>query len=398
MQETNSKNFDVIIIGAGAAGMFCAIEAGKRRRSVLLLDHAKKAGEKIRISGGGRCNFTNIYAAPENYLSGNKHFCKSALRQYTQQDFIKLIQEHHIEYHEKTLGQLFCDGRATQIIEMLQNLCKEHNVETKMETQIIGLPEKREGLFHVKTNMGHFNAKALIIATGGLSIPKMGATDLGYRIAKQFKIPVTETRAGLVPFTFASDFLAKTKPMAGLSINASVKVGKVTFDEGILFTHKGISGPAILQISSFWKEGQAVHINLAPEYQLDKELLNIKNQNSKQDISTILSQYLPKKLSQFILDEAHISGKMAEISNKNIAKLAQFIHQWEIKPNGTEGYRTAEVTLGGVDCNALSSKTMMAKEIDGLYFIGEVVDVTGHLGGYNFQWAWSSAYVAGQNC
>ena len=397
MQDTDRKHYDVIIIGAGAAGMFCAIEAGKRGRSVLVLDHAKKPGEKIRISGGGRCNFTNIHTAPDRFISDNKHFCKSALRQYTQHDFIALIQEHGIAYHEKTLGQLFCDERATQIIDMLCKLCKNNNVETRLETTVIGVPEKKGDHFDVNTNHGRFSATSLVIATGGLSIPKMGATDFGYRVARRFNIPVIDMRAGLVPFTFDPNFLERTKHMAGLSLNATAQIGKKKFEEGLLFTHKGLSGPVILQISSYWQEGQKVQINLCPDIDIKEKIMSSKNQGGKQDILTILSQNLPKKLAQFVLDSCQIHGKIAELSDKKITQIANFVHQWEITPNGTEGYRTAEVTLGGVNSDALSSKTMMSKEVENLFFIGEVVDVTGYLGGYNFQWAWSSGYVSGQH-
>jgi predicted Rossmann fold flavoprotein len=389
------KEYDVIIIGAGAAGLFCAAMAGQRGRKVLLIDHAKKIGEKIRISGGGRCNFTNIHTAFDNFISKNPHFCKSALSRYTPQDFISLVEKHHISWHEKTLGQLFCDDSAQQIIDMLLDECDKGFVTLFKETAVSALNKEEDGRYSVKTNKGDFLSTSLVVATGGLSIPKIGASKFGYDIARQFGLNIIETRAALVPLTFQSEILEKCKAKSGLSVNAEVSAKDGTsFAEGLLFTHRGLSGPSILQISSYWNEGEEINVDLANDIDVLTYLKEHKISSPKQDITTILSKVLPKRLVIEILEELHCSGKIAEISDKELKIVASRINNWVIKPSGTEGYRTAEVTLGGVDTKELSSKTMESLKHPGLFFIGEVVDVTGHLGGFNFQWAWASANAA----
>ncbi len=389
-------SYDVIIIGAGAAGMMCAIEAGKRGRRVWLIDHSKKIAEKIRISGGGRCNFTNIHTCPETFLSSNKHFCKSALAQYTQQNFIALVKKHGIGFHEKKLGQLFCDTSAGKIIDMLLDECSDAGVVLNMETSVDRIEAKNEG-YSVKTSRGTQTCSSLVIATGGLSIPKIGATKFGYDIAKQFGLKLVDTRPALVPLTFQASLLERCKILSGLSVDAEVSYGKTSFAEGLLFTHRGLSGPSILQISSYWREGHEIVINLAPDVDMISFLNQQKTANPKQDIQTVLAQHLPKRLAVSICEDQNIAGRVADLSHIKLQALANAINCWRVKPSGTEGYRTAEVTLGGVDTKELSSKTMEVKSQPGLYFIGEVVDVTGHLGGFNFQWAWSSGYVSGQH-
>jgi predicted Rossmann fold flavoprotein len=390
------EKFDVVIIGAGAAGMMCAIEAGKRGRKVLLVDHAKKIGEKIRISGGGRCNFTNINSNPNKFISSNPNFCISALKQYTQNDFIGLVNRHHIKFHEKKLGQLFCDESSKQIIDMLLHECKISNVILKNETPVLAV-SKIDDKYHIKSEAGEYLCESLVIATGGLSIPKIGATDFGYKIAKQFHINVIELEPGLVPLTFQDVLLNKCKNLAGLSLEAVVSFQKKSFEEGMLFTHRGLSGPSILQISSYWKLGKDIQINLAPTKDIHMLLEERKLSNPKQDVTSIISEFIPKRLALSLCEDLKVSGRIADLSKKIIEIVSKSINQWKINPIGTEGYRTAEVTLGGVDTKELSSKTMMSNNNEGLYFIGEVVDVTGHLGGYNFQWAWSSGYVSGQH-
>ena len=390
-----SLSYDVIIIGAGAAGLMAAIEAGKRGRKVLVVDHSKKIGEKIRISGGGRCNFTNIHAEPSKFLSNNPKFVRSALSQYTQQDFINLVKKHNIKFHEKKLGQLFCDQSAQQIVEMLLTECELANVEIKKEF-IVKDVSKYKDQYLIISEQDTYSCQSLVIATGGLSIPKIGATDFGYKIAKKFNLDVIETLPGLVPLTFSEKILNICKELTGLSVEAIVSFKKTLFQEGMLFTHRGLSGPSILQISSYWKMGQNININLLPKLNVYNFLEEKKKSNPKQDISTIISDLLPKRLAQIICNENKVSGNIWEISNKTLRELSEAINTWIIKPTGSEGYRTAEVTLGGVNTNELSSQTMMSNKHKGLFFIGEVVDVTGHLGGYNFQWAWSSGYVAGK--
>ena len=389
------ESFEVLIVGAGAAGLMCAIEAGKKGRSVLVLDSAKKPEQKIRISGGGRCNFTNLHAGPENYLSQNPYFCISALKQYTQFDFIELVKKHGIKYHEKTLGQLFCDGSAQEIIDMLLRECAENGVEVRCDSKVQKVSQNEK--FTIELEEGIIEARSLVIASGGLSIPKMGASSFGYDVAKQFGLKIVKRNAALVPFLLEETLLNKTKKLSGISVNALVKFGKVEFEEGILFTHKGLSGPAILQISSYWKEGEEVVINMLPRINVFEELKKIKQENPKKDISSFLAQFLPKKLVLFILEELQVFGTFADLSHKKLENVGKFINEWKTRPIGTEGYRTAEVTIGGVDTDEIDSKTFEAKKIEGLYFIGEVLDVTGHLGGFNFQWAWSSGFVCGKS-
>jgi predicted Rossmann fold flavoprotein len=388
---------DVLIIGAGAAGMMCAIEAGKRGRSVRLIDHAKAPGEKIRISGGGRCNFTNSRLSPEAYLSANPRFALSALRRYTAKDFIALVDRYQIPWHEKTLGQLFCDDSARDIIEMLLTEIEAAGVELRLNCPVARIDTRGEGFVVQLAGGEAIGCASLVIATGGKSIPKMGATGFGYEIACQFGANVIPTRAALVPLTFDNELLEFCKALSGLSVEASVSCGKASFSEGLLFTHRGLSGPSILQISSYWQEGQSIEINLAPKKNAFEFLKDQKRIAPKTEIQNILGEILPKRLAQSLCDLQGIAGRIADLPNASLEKLAKTVNNWQILPAGTEGYRTAEVTLGGVDTNDLSSKTMEAKSQKGLYFIGEVVDVTGHLGGFNFQWAWSSGYVAGQS-
>ena len=390
-------NFDVIVIGAGAAGLMCAIEAGKRNKKVLILEHTSKIAEKIRISGGGRCNFTNIYSNTENFLSKNKHFCKSAFSKYTQNDFIDLVKKHKIRFHEKKLGQLFCDNSAKDIIEMLITECEIQKVEISLNTEIKSII-REENLYILETEKKEeFICSSLVIATGGLSIPKIGASDFGYKIANQFNLKVTNLYPALVPLTFKDDILEFCKSLAGISIEASVKINKTIFYEGLIFTHKGISGPSILQISSYWKPEKTIEVNLLPQNLMDKTLEERRVKTPKQNISNVLSDFLPNKLAIAITSLLNTNQKIGEASNSTLNKTSNFINKLNVLPTGTEGYKTAEVTLGGIDTNEINSATMECKKYSGLYFIGEVVDVTGHLGGHNFQWAWSSGYVAGQN-
>ncbi|MDB9936735.1 NAD(P)/FAD-dependent oxidoreductase [Candidatus Pelagibacter sp.] len=390
-----TEKYDVIIVGAGAAGLMSAIEAGKRGRKVLLVDHAKKIGEKIRISGGGRCNFTNIHTDPSKFISNNPKFAISALKQYTQNDFIHLIKKYNIKFHEKKLGQLFCDESAQQIIDMLLSECEMANVVLKKDITITNIDKENDKYF-VVIGSDRYLCKSLIIATGGLSIPKIGATKFGYDIAKKFNLKIVETLPALVPLTFSEKILTICKELTGLSVEAVVSFKKNFFEEGMLFTHRGLSGPSILQISSYWKLGDNIKINLSPKLDIVKFLNDRKNTNPKQDINVIVSEILPKRLAHIICNENNVSGNICELSNKALNQLSSSINSWAINPTGSEGYRTAEVTLGGIDTEEISSKTMMSKKHPGLFFIGEVVDVTGHLGGYNFQWAWSSGYVAGR--
>jgi len=389
------EKYDVIIIGAGAAGMMSAIEAGKRGRKVLLLDHSKKIGEKIRISGGGRCNFTNIHTHPSKFISNNPKFVISALKQYTQDNFINLIKKHNIKFHEKKLGQLFCDESAQQIIDMLLLECSKANVILKKDSIVTNI-NKEDDKYFIVVGSNSYLCNSLIIATGGLSIPKIGATKFGYDIAEKFNLKVIETLPALVPLTFSEKILTICKELTGLSVESIVSLKKTFFEEGMLFTHRGLSGPSILQISSYWRLGDNIKINLSPKLDMVKYLIDRKNANPKQDINVIISEILPKRLAHIICNENNISGNICELSNKTLNLLSSSINAWVINPIGSEGYRTAEVTLGGIDTDEISSKTMMSKKHPGLFFIGEVVDVTGYLGGYNFQWAWSSGYVAGQ--
>jgi predicted Rossmann fold flavoprotein len=387
--------FDVVVIGAGAAGMMCAVEAGKRGRSVLVLDHAAKPGEKIRISGGGRCNFTNLNAAPGNFISQNPSFAISALRRYTQRDFIALVERYGIAYHEKTLGQLFCDGSSKQIIDLLLNEMRLGNVELRLSTSVESMEKAPEG-FALKLSQGTVQCRSVVVATGGKSIPKMGATGFGYDLAQQFGLKIVETRPALVPLTLEPTLLERLTPLAGVSVDAVAGCRKTTFAEAMLFTHRGLSGPAILQISSYWREGDEIVLSMLPGVNLFEELRAARAQNGRQALQTALSAFLPKRLAQLIAETEKGPANLADYSDKRLRTIDEAVNRWRFKPAGSEGYRTAEVTLGGVDTRELDSRTMEAKAVPGLYFIGEVVDVTGWLGGYNFQWAWSSGWCAGQ--
>ncbi|MEO5756129.1 MAG: NAD(P)/FAD-dependent oxidoreductase [Mesorhizobium sp.] len=389
--------YDVVIIGAGAAGMMCAVEAAKRGRSVLILDHAAAPGEKIRISGGGRCNFTNIHASPKNFISRNPHFCISALSRYTQRDFIAMVERHRIAYHEKTLGQLFCDGSARQIIDMLVSEMQGRGVDLKLSTQVQNV-SKAVDSFELTLSTGTVSCQSLIVACGGKSIPKMGATGFGYELAAQFGLAIVETRPALVPLTFDAMTLERLSPLAGNAVDAEVACGKTRFSEAMLFTHRGVSGPSILQISSYWREGDEIRIAMLPGVDVAELVRAAKRGNGRQAVQTVLANHLPKRLAQAIAERTGIDGNLADLSDAQIKIIEAAVNDWRIKPAGSEGYRTAEVTLGGVDTHGLDQKTMQAKSVPGLFFIGEAVDVTGWLGGYNFQWAWSSGWVAGQAC
>lgn len=462
-------NFDVVIIGAGAAGLMCAATAGQRGRKVLLVDHAESVGEKIRISGGGRCNFTNLHTSEKNFISQNPHFCVSALKRFTSQDFISLVKKHQIDFHEKTLGQLFCDISSKQIIKMLLDECALGKVEIWLETKVDDVksfyypnshscntkphfchPERSEGshefplqeqeqppeilrcaqddngvvqddrseaqdkkggacdnkeenhndsaAFYVQTSKGKVSCKSLVIATGGLSIPKMGATGFGYDLARQFGLKITQTYPALVPFTFEEKFLLETKNLSGIAVNAIVSCGKINFREAILFTHRGMSGPAILQISSYWKSGEKITVNLVPEIDIFTKLIEEKKSNPRQELQSFLAQFLPKALANFLAQKIPHKGNLADLSNQKIKEISDLVNRFSFVPSGTEGYAKAEVTLGGIDVNEISSKTFEAKKVPNLFFIGEVLDVTGWLGGFNFQWAWASGRVAGQYC
>jgi predicted Rossmann fold flavoprotein len=387
---------DVLIIGAGASGLFCAVEAGKRGRKVVVLDHANKAGKKILMSGGGRCNFTNYEVSANNYLSHNPHFCKSAISRYTQWDFLALIDKYQIPFHERDHGQLFCNESAKDILDMLLTECEKVGVKIQLNCSVIAIQEREEGPFLVETSRGPFQAESLVIATGGLSIPKMGATPFGYKIAEQFGHNIQATRAGLVPFTLQPRDKETFAELSGIAVDAVVRCGNNEFRENILFTHRGLSGPVILQISSYWQPGETININLLPNFDLAAFIKEKQQTHPKSQLKTVLKGKLPKRLCAARFKEEMLERHLNQLSAKEISKIAKLLQQWKIKPNSTEGYRTAEVTLGGVDCNELSSKTMESSKISNLYFIGEVVDVTGWLGGYNFQWAWSSGWCAGQ--
>ena len=390
------EKFDVIIIGAGAAGLMCAIEAGKRGRKVLVLEKANKPGKKILMSGGGRCNFTNYHINPNDYISHNPHFCKSALSRYTQWDFINLVKKHGIPFHEKTLGQLFCDHKSQDILTMLLSECQQANVEIRLNTQIEKIEKVSDHHFKINSDRGDFHCQSLVVATGGLSIPTMGASPFGYKIAEQFGIKIWPTRAGLVPFTLHVAEKERFAELSGIGFDSLVSNDQISFRENILFTHRGLSGPAILQISSYWKPGEAILINMLPEINAVEVLKSAKKSQPQKQIKTILAEYLPKRVVELFLNTDLAEIKMAALSHQQLEDIAKLFANWPLKPNGTEGYRTAEVTLGGVDCDAISSKTLMAENVPGLYFIGEVLDVTGWLGGFNFQWAWSSGWAAGQ--
>jgi predicted Rossmann fold flavoprotein len=396
LESSAMKKIDVLIIGAGAAGLLCAIEAGKRGRKTIVVDHANKAGKKILMSGGGRCNFTNYHIKPEDYISNNPHFCKSALSRYTQWDFIALVNKHQIPFHEKTLGQLFCDNKAKDILEMLLLECEQANVEIYLNTGIEHIEKTADNDFKIKSTHGLFHSKSLVIASGGLSIPTMGASPFGYKVAEQFGIKVWPTRAGLVPFTLQPLEKEKLSVLSGIGVDSFTSNERKSFRENILFTHRGLSGPAILQISSYWKINETVMINLLPEVNLFEYLKLAQRQQPQKLLKSIIAELLPRKLVDVFLPLEQAEKKLATFAHREFEAIAKQFNAWLVTPNGTEGYRTAEVTLGGVDCNALSSKTMEANSVPGLYFIGEVVDVTGWLGGFNFQWAWSSGWAAGQ--
>ncbi|PNL49091.1 NAD(P)/FAD-dependent oxidoreductase [Proteus mirabilis] len=391
-------SYDTVIIGAGAAGLFCASLAGQAGLSVLVLDNGKKAGRKILMSGGGRCNFTNMYIEPSAYLSENPHFCKSALARYTQWDFIELVQKHNIAYHEKTLGQLFCDDSAQQIVDLLLTECQKGKVSVRLRSEVTQI-EKTDVGFAVFVDGKTITTPSVVIASGGLSMPGLGATPFGYKVAEQFGLPVLPTRAGLVPFTLHKPQLEQLSQLSGVTIPAIVTAKNGTsFKENILFTHRGLSGPAILQISSYWQPGEYVSINLLPNTDLESFLQEKRQEHPNQSLKNTLSRLLPKRFIEIMIENKQLPDiSLTQLSNERITQIATLLQEWQVQPNGTEGYRTAEVTLGGVDTRTLSSKTMEATKVKGLYFIGEVVDVTGWLGGYNFQWAWSSAYACAQS-
>ena len=408
---------DVVIIGGGAAGLFCAIEAGKRGRSVVVLEHAQQIGKKIAISGGGRCNFTNLNTSADNFISANPHFCKSALARYTPADFVSLVEKHDIRYHEKKLGQLFCDGSSRNIIEMLLAEARKAGVEIRCGSLVGsitselpayrgpqpgspagvvvagGLSERQT--FEIETNTGTVVSESLVVATGGLSIPPLGATDFGYRLARQFALAIREPWPSLVPFTLSRETLRELSPLSGISIDAAVSCGGMQFRENILITHRGLSGPAILQISSYWRHGLSITINLLPEHDALKLLK--EQENKELTLANFLSRFLPRRFAHAWCALNFASQPIKQYTPRQLADIAQKLNHWEIIPAGTEGYRKAEVTAGGIATDELSSQTMEVKSVPGLYFIGEVVDVTGQLGGYNFQWAWASGYAAGQN-
>lgn len=391
------ERFDTVILGAGAAGMMCAIHAASRGGRVLIVDHARAPGEKIRISGGGRCNFTNIGTSARNFLSNNPHFAKSALGRYTQHDFVALVEKHGIAYHEKTLGQLFCDNSAKDIIALLMDEMARAACELRLKTTLESLERADDGFAVTLGGDGaaKIRCRQLVVASGGKSVPKMGASSLGYQIAGQFGLALTETRPALVPLTFGEEVLASFRDLAGVAADARVSCGKTSFDEALLFTHRGLSGPAILQISSYWREKEPIRIALLPTHDVFASLRASRQDNGRRSIPNTLGDILPKRLAAYLADAHGWAGPIGEASDKKLAAIASTLHGWDVTPIGSEGYRTAEVTLGGVDTSGLNSRTMEARTVDGLYFIGEVVDVTGWLGGYNFQWAWSSGWAAG---
>lgn len=395
-----AEKTDVLIIGAGAAGLMCSLRAGQRERGVLVLDHANKVGKKILMSGGGRCNFTNIYCDPENFLSNNSSFCKSALSRYTPYDFIELVRKHNIPYHEKKLGQLFCDNKSKDILGMLLKECSQAGVKIRTHCSIGQIQSLDRG-FKVKTNLGTVTCQSLVIATGGLSIPKMGATDFAYQVAQQFELEILPTRAALVPFTLNQPILEKLSQLSGSSMEVTVSCNSMSFSENLLFTHRGLSGPAMLQISSYWNPGDRLTINLLPQIDLYEYLKERKSSRPNTELKTHLAEHMTKNIAQTLIslwfaDENYINKAINQFSNLELQKISQQFHCWIIKPNGTEGYRTAEVTLGGINCNEISSQTMQAKKMGNLFFIGEAIDVTGQLGGFNFQWAWASGSAAAE--
>ncbi|MDP3405202.1 MAG: NAD(P)/FAD-dependent oxidoreductase [Brevundimonas sp.] len=394
-----SEAFDVVVVGAGAAGMMAAAEAGRRGRRVLVIDHARAPGEKIRISGGGRCNFTNTGTGVANFLGENPRFAASALGRFTAADFVARVDKAGIGWHEKTLGQLFCDDSAKQIVRMLTDGMRDAGVTLRLNTGVAAVARDGDGFALELADGGRVKTASLVVASGGKSIPKMGATGWGYEIARQFGLRVTETRPALVPLTFEAGLLEQTTPLAGVALEASVSAGKTRFDEAMLFTHRGLSGPAVLQISSYWREGEAITVRMAPGVDVLGRLKAAKGENGgKAQVATALGAVVPRRLADWLCAREGVQGKLAEVGDKGLARLDGAVNGWTVKPVGSEGYRTAEVTLGGVATEALDQTTMAAKGVPGLYFIGEVVDITGWLGGYNFQWAWSSGWAAGQVC
>lgn len=391
------NTWDVIVIGAGAAGLMCAITAGQRGRRVLVLESANKPGKKILMSGGGRCNFTNLYVEPENFLSENSHFCKSALSRYTQWDFINLVCKHQIAYHEKTLGQLFCDDSSKEILDMLLSEAEQAGATLKTRCEVTQVTFDES--YKLQTSQGEMTANSLVVASGGLSVPTLGGSDVGYRLAEQFGHQLVPLRPALVPFTFTDGFKLLSEKLSGVSVPARITSGKQSFLENILFTHRGLSGPAVLQISSYWREGLSVQVDLLPAQDCLEFLLVQKAEQPKAMLRTVLSQLLPRKLVlalEGLWWSEQAEKPLAELPGQLLEEIAEKLHRWDLKPSGTEGYRTAEVTLGGVDTTGVSSKTMESQKQPGLYFVGEVLDVTGHLGGFNFQWAWASGFAAGQ--
>jgi predicted Rossmann fold flavoprotein len=399
MQQKKNIKTEVLIVGASAAGLMCAIEAAKRSRKVLVIDHANKTGKKILMSGGGRCNFTNRQVSAENFISHNPHFCKSALSRYSEADFIAMVEQYAIAYHERELGKLYCDDSARDILKMLLVECSQHGVDIRLNceiSQVDKIEASAGNAFEVLTSQGKIKTKSLVIASGGLSIPKMGASPFGYKIAEQFGHHIWPTRAGLVPFTLHVDDKNRLAPLSGIALDAVVSNEQIQFKENILFTHRGMSGPGILQISSNWRSGEHIQLRLLPDHDLEALLKSRHQSQPNMKLKTLLSELLPKRVAPILLGEKLVDLRLQVLSEAVIKEIAQKLQAWQIKPNATEGYRTAEVTLGGVDCDELSSKTMQSNRVSGLYFIGEVVDVTGWLGGYNFQWAWSSGWCAGQ--
>lgn len=394
------KFYDVVIIGAGAAGLMCAATASQRGYKVLLIDHAAAVGEKIRISGGGRCNFTNLDVSAKNFISQNPHFCVSALKRFTSGDFINLVKKHQIDFHEKTLGQLFCDISSKQIVKMMLDECAAGAVEIRLETKVLSIcyPQRSERSreFELQTSADNISCNSLVIATGGLSIPKMGATGFGYDVARQFGLKIIAPKPALVPFIFDEKLLSETKNLSGVAVDALVSCGKINFREAVLFTHRGISGPAVLQVSSYWQEGEKITINFVPEVDIFLRLQEEKKSKPRQEIQTFLAQFLPKNLAIFFATKINHSGNLADLSNQKIKEIADLVNRWSFVPSGTEGFFKAEVTCGGVDTEEISSKTFESKKVPNLFFIGEVLDVTGWLGGYNFQWAWASGRAAGE--
>jgi len=387
------QHYDTIIIGAGAAGLMCAGTAAGYGKSVLVLDHAEKPGKKILISGGGRCNFTNRYTTAANFISANPHFCKSALARFSAADFMAWITQSGISFHERSHGQLFCDDSAQDVLDMLLQPCRDFGVQISTCTDILSVQKGTQ--FSIKSSKGEFSSESMVIATGGLSIPKMGATPFGLRIAESFGLHVIQPVAGLAPFTFTGKEKEDLKSLAGISLNVMVSCRSQSFTEAMLFTHRGLSGPAMLQISSYWLPGDMLCIDLLPNMDLASFLKQKQQQRPQARLATVLSELMPKRLVQLLMQNQLPEGTLGQINADQLQQIENLLHGWQLKPNGTEGYRTAEVTVGGVDTAELSSKTMMSKQVSGLYFIGEVVDVTGHLGGHNFQWAWSSGYAAG---